>query len=90
MSSFDAWKKWEKEKGKAKNLPGLDKFTHEQLFFLKWGQNWCQNTPAEQKVELLSDEHSPNDARIKLPLANSGEFLKAFNCKKKEPTCELW
>ncbi|EWZ77472.1 hypothetical protein FOWG_18120 [Fusarium oxysporum f. sp. lycopersici MN25] len=35
VSSFEAWKKWESDTGKAKNLPGLHDFTHEQLIFLK-------------------------------------------------------
>ncbi|KAF7542383.1 hypothetical protein G7Z17_g11618 [Cylindrodendrum hubeiense] len=91
VSSFEAWKKWESKKGKAKNLPGLDKFTHEQLFFLKWGQTWCQNIKPADALGLLStDTHSPNDARIKLTLSNSAEFNKAFKCPKKEPVCELW
>ncbi|KAH8664884.1 hypothetical protein BGZ61DRAFT_538959 [Ilyonectria robusta] len=91
-SSFAAWKKWENKKGKAKSLPGLEMFTHEQLFFLKWGQTWCENiTPAAALAQVLgSDVHSPKNARIKLTLSNSAEFNKAFNCPKKEPVCELW
>lgn len=92
MSSFAAWKKWESKKGKAESLPGLEMFTHEQLFFLKWGQTWCENTtPAAALAQVLgTDAHSPNNARIKLTLSNSAEFNKAFNCPKKEPVCEIW
>ncbi|PNP84965.1 hypothetical protein FNYG_01662 [Fusarium nygamai] len=90
-SSFEAWKKWEAEKGKAKNLPGLQGFTHEQLFFIKWGQTWCSNVPPELGLTLLeNDIHSPAPARVQLPLKNTVGFNKAFNCPKKEPVCELW
>ncbi|CAJ0554865.1 Ff.00g133780.m01.CDS01 [Fusarium sp. VM40] len=90
-SSFEAWKKWESKKGKAKSLPGMQSFTHEQLFFLKWGQTWCSNVPSELALTLLeTDVHSPAPARILLPLRNTVEFNKAFNCPKKEPVCELW
>ncbi|UPL03846.1 hypothetical protein LCI18_014780 [Fusarium solani-melongenae] len=91
VSSFLAWQKWEKEKGPAKSLPGLHDFTGAQLFFVKWGQTFCKNIPAEDQVRLLSEDvHSPNDARIMLTLQNSAGFLKAFDCPQKKPTCELW
>ncbi|KAL9561383.1 hypothetical protein ACKAV7_014738 [Fusarium commune] len=91
VSSFAAWKKLEKEEGKAKSLPGLTGFTPEQLFFVKWGQLWCQNRPPAMALkQVLEDVHSPGGARIKLTLDNSAEFKKAFKCPKKEPVCELW
>ncbi|KAH7471467.1 hypothetical protein FOMA001_g13368 [Fusarium oxysporum f. sp. matthiolae] len=91
VSSFGAWKKWESDKGKAKNLPGLHDFTHEQLFFLKWGQTWCSNTPPETVLKKLkTNDHSPESARVMLPLKNVKGFNEAFNCQKKEPVCELW
>ncbi|KAG7408988.1 Endothelin-converting enzyme-like 1 [Fusarium oxysporum f. sp. raphani] len=90
-SSYEAWKKWESEKGKAKNLPGMQSFTHEQLFFIKWGQTWCSNVPPKLALTLLeADVHSPAPARVLLPLRNTVGFSKAFNCPKKEPICELW
>jgi endothelin-converting enzyme len=90
-TSFAAWKRLEKAKGKAMNLPGLDVFTPEQLFFVKWGQSWCKNkTPADEVYQLSKDSHSPNAARIKLTLDNSVEFKRAFNCPKIEPVCEFW
>ncbi|KAL9567451.1 hypothetical protein ACKAV7_008401 [Fusarium commune] len=91
VSSFAAWKTLEKEEGKTKGLPGLARFTSEQLFFVKWGQSWCQNRPPAMAVkQVLEDVHSPGGARIKLTLDNSAEFKKAFKCPKKEPVCELW
>jgi endothelin-converting enzyme len=90
LSSFAAWKKWEKDNGKAQDLPGLGNFTHEQLFFVKWGQNWCQNIKPDQVIAGLTDEHSPNQARILLPLKNSADFQRAFKCPQKKPVCELW
>ncbi|KAF9770069.1 hypothetical protein IL306_012428 [Fusarium sp. DS 682] len=90
-ASFRAWKNWEKEQGKAKSLPGLGNFTHEQLLFIKWGQNFCRNYPAAIDVaKAETDPHSPKDARIMLSLDNSAEFKKAFNCPSKKPVCELW
>ncbi|KAF4494049.1 endothelin-converting enzyme 1 [Fusarium agapanthi] len=71
-SSYEAWKKWESEKGKARNLPGLQDFTHEQLFFIKWGQTWCSNVSPKLGLTLLEDDvHSPAPARVLLPLKNT-------------------
>ncbi|KAM5371410.1 hypothetical protein ACJA88_009397 [Fusarium oxysporum] len=90
-SSYEAWKKWENEKGKAKNLPGMQSFTHEQLFFIKWGQTWCSNIAPKLALTLLEEDvHSPAPARVLLPLKNTVGFNRAFNCPKKEPICELW
>ncbi|KAM0081577.1 hypothetical protein ACKRZS_006279 [Fusarium odoratissimum] len=90
-SSYEAWKRWESEKGKAKNLPGMQSFTHEQLFFIKWGQTWCSNIAPKLALTLLEEDvHSPAPARVLLPLKNTVGFNRAFNCPKKEPICELW
>ncbi|KAF4986628.1 hypothetical protein FDECE_15857 [Fusarium decemcellulare] len=89
-SSYNAWKKLVSANGKDKNLPGMDGFTHDQLFFLKWGQAWCQNIRPADLVENLKDVHSPNRARILLTLQNSPGFGKAFKCPPKKPACELW
>jgi endothelin-converting enzyme len=71
--------------GKEKSLPGLTGLTPEQLFFVKWGQSWCENpSPTEALSSLEEDEHSPSGARIKPTLDNSANFKKAFNCPGKK------
>ncbi|KAF6841440.1 peptidase family m13 protein [Colletotrichum plurivorum] len=74
------------------NLPGLEHFSHEQLFFIHYAQTWCEVSASKDYEVFLftEDVHSPGFARIKGPVANSREFRKAFNCPVKEPTCELW
>lgn len=92
VNSYAAWKKVEKKMGRpAKNLPGLQNFTQEQLFFIKWGQMWCNDIAPELQVRLISsDPHAPNSARIAVAVNNSAEFRKAFDCPVKQPTCELY
>jgi endothelin-converting enzyme len=73
------------------NLPGLDKFTHEQLFFVFFGNMWCgKTTPAMAAMLLQMDNHAPDLQRILGGTANSRAFREAFKCKVKEPTCELF
>ncbi|KAK4221876.1 hypothetical protein QBC38DRAFT_428337 [Podospora fimiseda] len=71
-------------------LPGLDEFTHEQLFFLMFGNLWCSNYAPSQNEGLMTDNHALNKYRILGSLANSRPFKEAFSCKKKEPECEVW
>ncbi|TEA12572.1 Neprilysin-3 [Colletotrichum sidae] len=92
-TSYTAWKRAQAD-GKVQDfdLPGLEKFSHDQLFFVKWGQIWCDVSvsKAYDIYRLNTDIHSPGFARIKGPLANSREFRRAFNCPVQQPTCELW
>jgi endothelin-converting enzyme len=91
-ASFAAWKARLVESGIAdKTIPGLEAWTHEQLFFLGYGNWWCGKTKdAYQRVLIYSDPHSPNWARILGVAANSMEFQEAFQCPKKQARCKLW
>jgi endothelin-converting enzyme len=89
-AAFKAWKKREKNAFNP-TLPGLEKFSNDQLFFLSFGNSWCSKKRKEALLEqVYTNPHSPSDNRILGPVANSVEFKKAFNCPVKEPTCELW
>ncbi|KAF9972589.1 hypothetical protein BGZ73_004290 [Actinomortierella ambigua] len=77
-------------------LPGLEKYTREQLFFVGFAQTWCVKATPSFLVKLIkTDEHSPARARINGVVRNSVDFATAFKCKpdtKMNPTkkCELW
>ncbi|CAK7227349.1 hypothetical protein SCUCBS95973_006513 [Sporothrix curviconia] len=73
------------------SLPGLADFTHEQLFYISYGNAWCSKfRPAMLTNRVTTDEHSPDPVRIKGTVLNSRGFREAFQCPVKEPTCELW
>ncbi len=84
------------EKGldpKSEAAPGL---THEQLFFVSFGQIWCtKSTPENDQVMALTDSHSHPRYRVNGPLANLPEFGDAFSCQQGAPMrpvdrCEVW
>lgn len=90
VTSYDAWKKLDNG-SPQQGLPGLERFTRDQLFFIAFGQTWCSRLTAEEvAIGVNTDAHAPNFARTRVTPQNSGAFRKAFGCKKKEPTCELW
>jgi predicted metalloendopeptidase len=57
-------------------------FTHDQLFFLTYAQNWCTapQSPAEIYTSILTDVHSPIYLRVIGVLQNYPAFRTAFNC----------
>lgn len=89
-ASFHAWKKHDEAKPDL-HLPGLDKFTKEQLFFISYSNWWCGKTTKEAAEKaIFSDPHSPKKARIIKTMENSREFKEAFQCPQKEPVCKIW
>lgn len=89
--AFEAWEAMAQAGGDEPNLPGLDAFTKEQLFFLAFGQSWCTNY-GEQKTmaQLAGDAHSPGFARTRVTALNTRAFRKAWQCEEREPMCEVW
>ncbi|KAE8145058.1 hypothetical protein BDV25DRAFT_165490 [Aspergillus avenaceus] len=89
-AAFHAWKKHD-EAVPDSHLPGLSKFTKEQLFFISYGNWWCgKTTPEAAREAIYNDPHAPKSARILGTMDNSREFKEAFNCPRKKPVCELW
>ncbi len=94
--SFGAYQKWSKQNGPEQNLPGLEKYSHAQMFFINYAQVWCAKySDAILRFRLLNDPHPPAEFRIKGPTSNFIEFSKAFNCKPKQANnpdkkCSVW
>jgi len=89
-ASFAAWSQ-RIIKEPDMNLPGLEFFTQEQLFFVAYARLWCQaRDPEEEIARMEIDSHAPRRARILYGLANSEAFKRSFSCPVKEPVCELW
>ena len=76
-------------------LPGLN-FTTKQLFWISWGQLWCDKYRDESLENLLkTNDHCPGEFRIKGPLSNMDDFARDFNCPKgskmnPEKKCLVW
>ncbi|OLN86985.1 Endothelin-converting enzyme 1-like protein 1 [Colletotrichum chlorophyti] len=89
-ASFQAWKRRAHEKPN-KNLPGLEHFTQEQLFFVTYSNWWCGKSRKDTAINrIYTDPHAPKWARILGTMSNSREFKESFQCKDKKPTCQLW
>ena len=77
----------------AKDASG---YTPEQQFFLSFGQNWCGSLrPEQERLQVQTDPHSPQEFRIRGVIQNMPEFGKAFGCKVGQPmmpadACHVW
>ncbi|KAG9061773.1 hypothetical protein KI688_006924 [Linnemannia hyalina] len=99
--AFRAWQSRLKadptgKKYKNFKLPGLEKYTPEQLFFISHGKVWCSKETPEYSATLINvDNHSLNKFRVLGSLQNSVEFAEAFKCAPRtrmnpEKKCSLW
>ncbi|XP_068156766.1 endothelin-converting enzyme homolog [Drosophila tropicalis] len=95
--AYHAYRLYVKEMGREKlKLPGLEQYTHEQLFFISFGNLWCETyTPAASRY-ALSDSHCPGQMRLRGVLSNSEEFARTFKCARgsamnpKQDKCRIW
>ncbi|XP_051863272.1 LOW QUALITY PROTEIN: endothelin-converting enzyme 2 [Drosophila albomicans] len=95
--AFLAYRLYVKEVGRERlKLPGLEHYTHEQLFFIAFGNLWCETyTPAASRY-ALEDSHCPGQFRLKGVLTNSEEFARTFKCaagspmNPGQPRCRIW
>lgn len=89
-ASYQAWKR-RSHKKPNQDLPGLEHFTQDQLFFVTYSNWWCGKSRKENAINrIYTDPHAPKWARILGTMANSREFRESFQCKDKKPTCQLW
>lgn len=87
--AIGAYRAWVKDNGPEKLLPGLEKYTAEQLFFISFGNVWCSLERSEylRKI-ILSDvstifECTTGDHRF--PLLNSYFFPSFLSDQEHAP-----
>ncbi|XP_034459891.1 endothelin-converting enzyme-like 1 isoform X1 [Hippoglossus hippoglossus] len=93
--SYFAYQKWVREHGPERPLPGL-KYTHEQLLFIAFAQNWCMKRRSQSiYLQLLTDKHAPEHYRVIGSVSQFDEFARVFHCAKGSPMnpvdkCSVW
>lgn len=87
--SFLAYQNWVKNSNggvEEPRLPGLEALNPNQLFFLGYGNIWCEAITLEGlENQLLGDPHSPARFRVLGPLQNSETFSEHWNCPAGSP-----
>jgi len=77
--ALKAYRSYVKEYGIKACLDESGEYTPEKLYFYGFAQVWCEkSSPASLESQVLTDPHSPADARVLGATSNSLEFKKAF------------
>ena len=76
-------------------LPGLVRYTPEQIFFLNAAQMFCAKLSKEDALAVRNAKHTYHTVRLIGTLWNSKKFAKAFSCRPGDPMnpiqkCNLW
>uniref|UniRef100_A0A671Y3Q0 Endothelin converting enzyme like 1 n=1 Tax=Sparus aurata TaxID=8175 RepID=A0A671Y3Q0_SPAAU len=93
--TYNAYQKWVREHGPERPLPGL-RYTHEQLLFIAFAQNWCMKRRSQSiYLQLLTDKHAPEHYRVIGSVSQFDEFARVFHCPKGSPMnpadkCSVW
>jgi putative endopeptidase len=75
----------------AKEVFVADGYTEDQQFFLSYAQDHCVKFGNEDLKRFLeTNPHSPHWLRVNGVVQNLPEFAKAFGCKPRAQTCEVW
>ena len=87
-----------KDATKDMTLEDRDGLTPDQRFFVGLAQWACENNrPENERVNAITDPHSPGKYRINGVVVNMPEFGRAFSCKAGQPMvkppekiCHVW
>ncbi|XGW25369.1 hypothetical protein V3C99_006642 [Haemonchus contortus] len=99
QAAYYAYLEYIKRDGEEeKRLPGLEKFTPNQLFWIAYGYTWCAKETDSSLVKgMFLNPHAPNSCRTNQVLQNIPEFVKDFQCsngqkmyRPPEQRCKVW
>jgi len=73
----------------------IGRYTPEQLYFIAYGQSWCEVETNAYQVKSTKEVHAPAQWRVTGPLSQMEQFSKAFQCNKTarmnaKDKCILW
>jgi endothelin-converting enzyme/putative endopeptidase len=92
LLGYEAWKK----QTVGTQLENKDGFTPDQRYFIGMGQWACENQrPENQRVNAITDPHSPGKYRVNGIVSDMPQFATAFGCKAGQPmvaakACKIW
>ncbi|HEX4008233.1 MAG TPA: M13 family metallopeptidase [Acidobacteriaceae bacterium] len=92
LLGYEAWKK----QTAGMHLEDKDGFTPDQRYFIGMAQWACENQrPENQRVNAITDPHSPGKYRVNGIVSDLPQFAAAFGCKAGQPmvyakACKIW
>jgi putative endopeptidase len=90
--AYQAWR----ARQKAPPPPRVEGYTDDQLYFMAYGQSWCDKmTPEALETRAHTNPHSPPRWRVNGVIVNQPGFGAAFQCAASTPMnpgkqCSVW
>ncbi|CAG0888498.1 unnamed protein product [Darwinula stevensoni] len=96
--AYRAYVKWNERNGEEKSLPGLERLTSRQMFWISAAQAFCSkdgNEAMRELMNLFKDQHAPMEFQIRGGFQNMPEFARDFKCAlgtpyNPEERCTVW
>lgn len=94
--AYRAYENYIAANGEESRLPGLEKYSPEQIFFIAYANANCGVESETGLMHLIeNDPHSPLIYQVIGSLSNSEDFNRHFNCPVDSPMnrknkCVLW
>ncbi|KAJ8667237.1 hypothetical protein QAD02_008899 [Eretmocerus hayati] len=86
LAAYKTYVKWSKFRKAELPLPGFEKYSPRQLFWLANANFWCsKERPSSMRLSQTHDKHSPNRYRVNGPMSNLKEFARDFECEPGTP-----
>jgi endothelin-converting enzyme/putative endopeptidase len=93
LLAYIAWK----DAVASQKLEPMDGFTPDQRFFIGFAQWACENNrPENERVNAITNPHSPGKYRVNGIVSDLPQFWQAFQCKDGDPmvrgakACKVW
>jgi predicted metalloendopeptidase len=93
--AYQAYQTWKAQQATPPQ-PLVDGYTDDQLYFMAYGQSWCDKmTPEMLETRAHSNPHSPPRWRVNGVIVNQPGFGPAFRCAAGTPMnpgkpCSVW
>lgn len=94
--AYNAYKRWTIKNGNELRMPGLQKYTPEQMLWISSAQTWCSIDRTEyMRLRILNGVHSPDKYRVNGVVSNLKQFSEDFKCPigsamNPKLKCEVW
>lgn len=94
--AYNAYNRWMEKNGIEPRMPGLQKYTPKQMFWISSAQVWCSKDRIEyMRLRLMNGVHALDRWRVLGPMQNNKQFSEDFKCpigSRMNPVkkCTVW
>lgn len=93
--AYEAYKKIIEKGGEEPKLPGFEKYTNGQMFWIAFAKSFCSTEAPAMIEDAFDSDFTIDRYRVIGVVQNSRSFSEEFNCPTGSPMnpyqkCQLW